>query len=107
MSTFSGGTADSGCVDRSLQTDARAKPARPERDTASGVSRERLLEPLELLDLGRRGEEDELVAAGLLVAADEVLQCGRARGVCGDDLLDESARERVVVAQVRMAELDV
>src|SRR5215211_8844199 len=107
MSTFSGGTADSRCVDRSLQTDARAKPARPARRQQSRPSRERLLEPLELLDLGRRREEDELVTARLLVAADEVLQRGRARGVCGDDLLDEPARERVVVAEVGVPAPDV
>ena len=52
---------------------------------------------------GDRREEDELVAAGLLVAADVVLQGPRARQVAGRDLLGERPRERVVVPEVRVS----
>ena len=48
--------------------------ARPGRRRRSRRSRERLLQPFQLVDVGDRREEDELVAAGLLVAAHVVLQ---------------------------------
>ena len=63
-----------------LQQDREVEPGRPAADDRDR-SRERLREPIELVELGHGREEDELVAAGLLVAADEVLDRAGARQV--------------------------
>src|SRR5438046_4694156 len=70
-------------------------------------SRESLLEPLELVDPGHAREENELVAARLLVAPHVVLDGPRARQLARGDLLREWAGERVVVAEVRVTAVGV
>ena len=85
----------------------REVEARPARRRRSRRSRERLLEPLELVDVGHRREEDELVAARLLVAAHEVLDRPGARQVSGGDLLGEGPGEGVVVEEVVVAAIGV
>src|SRR5919201_5648706 len=63
-------------------------------------SRQHLRQPVQLRDVGDGREEDQLVAARLLVAAHEVADGARGGQVAGGDLLGERAGERVVVAQV-------
>src|SRR2546423_7140811 len=64
-------------------------------------------QPLQLVRVGDGGEEDQLVAALLLVPADEVLNRPRRGQVGGRDPLGEAAGEGVVVAQIVGAALRV
>ena len=78
----------------------RRDRARPARRRRSRPSRDRLREPAQLREVGDGREQDELVAARLLVAADEVLDGPRAREVLRRNPLRERAGEGVVVPQV-------
>ncbi len=66
-----------------------------------------VVQPVELIEVGDRREEHQLVAAGLGVTTHELRHrlWGREHPV--DDLLDERAGERVVVAHVGAPALDL
>src|SRR4029453_3498580 len=89
-----------------LASSAKYRPAGPPPRTPMRIpasSGEHVGQAVELGRVGDGGQQDQVVAAGLLVAADEVLDGTAAGGGAGGDPSGEGAGEGVVVAQVGAA----
>src|SRR5919108_4878044 len=94
-----------------LASSAKYSPAGPPPRTpiriAAPRSGEHVGQPVELGGVGHGRQQHQVVAAGLLVAADEVPDRAAAGQVAGRDPLGERAGEGVVVAQVGAAGVGV